>query len=483
MRRGYIAMRFLIILFSLIVLPAYAFAEDNGKILYDKWCSQCHGEKGDGKGPAADFVFPKPRDFTKGTYKFHSTASGEPALDSDIARSIREGNPGTSMPAWEMFSEDNVKYLVIYLKKFSPDAFTTNGTPLKVVKPSGSKEKLIALGKEMYEKAKCWECHGKAGRGDGDKGMQEKFKDDWGNRIYPADQTSPWEYRKGSDLNDIFITITAGIDGTPMTSYGDTVSDEKRWALAYYVKSQQQVRKPGPALRVTKVDAIPSSTDDPVWNNVDYLDLPMAGQIIFDPRDFKPVITNARVRGVYTGSELAVMLEWTGKKHNIGDDGHPPDAARIQFPAKTSEGSRPYFVMGDKKSSVNIWQWKASDNLGVEFNAQGPLSFTQREKQDIQVTPVYKNGQYRIMFKRALKTGGKDDTSFEIGKFIPFAVTLCDGRNDEENFKAAISAWYFMELEPPVPVKVYIIPPIVFIAALGIGLILHKRLKRKGLNV
>jgi len=40
-----------------------------------------------------------------------------------------------------------------------------------------------------------------------------------------------------------------------------------------------------------------------------------------------------------------------------------------------------------------------------------------------------------------------------------------------------------MELEPPVPVKVYIIPPIVFIAALGIGLILHKRLKRKGLNV
>src|SRR6202142_3173837 len=375
------------------------------------------------------------------------------------------------MPPWKLFSDDEVKAIVAYLKKFSPDTFETKGTPLNIGKPPGSKEKLIALGKEMYEKGKCWECHGKAGKGDGEKGWQEKFKDDWGNRSYPADQTSPWEYRNGSELKDIYVTITAGIDGTPMTSYGDTVSDEKRWALAYYVKSQQQVRKLGLALRVKKVTTIPSSTDDPVWNNVDYLDLPMAGQIIFDPRDFPALITNARVRGVYTGSDLAVMVEWTGKKPNKGDDGHPPDAARIQFPSKSSEGTEPFFLMGDKKSAVNIWQWKASDNLGVEFNAHGPLALMQQEKQDIQVVPSYKDGLYRIMFKRALQTGDKDDTTFEVGKFTPFAVTLYDGRNDEENNKGAISAWYFMVLEPPTPAKVYVLPPIAFIAVLGIGLV------------
>jgi DMSO reductase family type II enzyme heme b subunit len=480
MRKGDYTMRLLMTLVLLLVLPVHAFPEDKGKILYDKWCAQCHGEKGDGKGPAADLVFPKPRDFTKGTYKFHSTASGEPPLDSDIIRSIRNGNPGTSMPPWTRFSDDDVKAIVAYLKKFSPDTFETKGTPLKMGKPSAGKDKLIALGKEMYEKGKCWECHGKAGRGDGEKGWQEKFKDDWGNRAYPADQTSPWEYRNGSDVKDLYVTITAGIDGTPMTSYGDTVSDEKRWALAYYVKSQQQARKLGLALKVKKANVIPSSTDDPVWQNVDYLDLPMAGQIIFDPRDFTALITNARVRGVYAGSELAVMIEWTGKKHNVGDDGHPPDAARIQFPSKSSEGVEPFFLMGDKKSPVNIWQWKASDNLGVEFNAQGPSAFVQQEKQEIQVVPAYKDGLYRIMFKRALNTGDKDDTVFEAGKFTPFAVTLLDGRNDEENSKGAISAWYFMVLEPPIPLKVYVLPPIAFFVVLGIGLVLRKSVKMKG---
>jgi DMSO reductase family type II enzyme heme b subunit len=480
MRKVYILIKLLIILTLTLILHSNAFTEDRGKVLYDQWCAQCHGVKGDGKGPATDFVFPKPRDFTKGTYKFKGTASGEPPVDSDIARTIRNGNPGTSMPPWNRFNDPEVKAIVDYLKKFSPDTFETKGTPVKVGKPSASKEKLIAEGKQMYDKAKCWECHGKAGRGDGEKGWQEKFKDDWGNRAYPADQTSPWEYRNGSDVRDIFITITAGIDGTPMTSYGDTTSDEQRWALAYFVKSEQQTRKPGLALRVKKVNAIPSSADDKAWQSVDYLDIPMGGQIIFDPRDFTPFMTNARVRGVYTGSEVAVMLEWSGKKHNIGDDGHPPDAARIQFPSKITEGAQPYVFMGDKKLGVNIWQWKASDNSGIEFNAKGPAEMVQQGKQDMQVIPSYKDGLYRIIFRRPLTTGDKDDTVFEAGRFTPFAVTIYDGRNDEENNKGAISAWYYMMLEPPTPTKVYVLPPIVFLIALCIGFLLHKTIKKKG---
>lgn len=473
-------MRLLIVIVVFSLLPVTALPQEQGKILYDQWCAQCHGEKGDGKGPAADFVFPKPRDFTRGTYKFQSTASGEPPLDSDIIRIIRAGNPGTSMPPWKRFSDAEVNAILEYLKKFSPDTFSAQGTPIKTVKPSGSKDKLIALGKEMYDKAKCWECHGKAGRGDGEKGWQEKFKDDWGNRIYPADQTSPWEYRSGSDVKDIFITISAGINGTPMTSYGDTVSEEKRWALAYFVKSEQQTRNLGLALRVKKVDVIPSSIDDPVWKSDDYLDLPMAGQIIFDPRDFTALITNARVRGVYTGSELAVMIEWTDKRQNKGDDGLSPDAARIQFPTKMLEGAKPYFFMGDKKSGVNIWEWKASDNRAVELTASGPDNVTQQERQVVQASSSYTDGLYRIMFKRSLDAGDDKHTVFEVGKFTPFSVTLYDGRNNEENKKGAISAWYYMVLEPPTPVTVYILPPVVFLAFLGIGRILHKKVKKKG---
>ena len=220
-------MRLFVAIVLLVSIPLVALPEEKGKAIYDQWCSSCHGEKGDGKGPAADFVWPKPRDFTKGTYKFKSTGSGEPPVDSDIARTIRQGNPGTSMPAWNRFSDEEVKSLVAYLKQLSPDTFSIQGTPIKI-NPPGGKEKLIALGKEMYQSGKCWECHGKAGRGDGEKGWQEKFKDDWGSRIYPADQTAPWEYRAGSDLKDVFKTITIGYYGTPKTSYGHTVPEEKR---------------------------------------------------------------------------------------------------------------------------------------------------------------------------------------------------------------------------------------------------------------
>lgn len=480
MEKGDFTMWFLITLFLVIFLPVNAFSSDKGKTLYDQWCSQCHGTKGDGKGYAADFVYPKPRDFTKGTYKFHSTPSGEPPVDADIIRIIKDGNPGTSMPPWKRFSDDEVKALVDYLKKFSPETFETKGTPIKIGKPSASKDKLVEEGRQMYEKAKCWECHGKAGRGDGEKGWQEKFKDDWGIRIYPADQTSPWDYRNGPDVKDLFATITVGIEGTPMTSYGDTVSDEKRWALAYFVKSQQLTRKPGLALRVKKVKAIPSSTDDALWGGLDYLDMPMAGQIIFNQRDFTSLITNARVRGVYTDSEVAVMIEWTGKKHNIGGDGNPPDAARLQFPAKASEGSEPYFFMGDKKLGVNIWQWKASEDTGVELNAEGPTKVMQQEKQDVKVVASYKDGLYRVMFRRSLNTGDKDDTVFGIGNFVPFAVTLYDGRNNEEDNRGAISAWYYMMLEPLTPINVYILPPVAFLVFLGIGFLLHKNLKKEG---
>ncbi len=472
-------MRFLIALVLLASIPMTALSEEKGKALYDQSCASCHGEKGDGKGPAADFVFPKPRDFTKGTYKFKSTGSGEPALDSDILRTIREGNPGTSMPAWKRFSDDEVKALVVYLKQFSPDTFSIQGTPFKIGNPPGNKDKMIVLGKELYQSVKCWECHGKAGKGDGEKGWQEKFKDDWHNSIYPADQTSPWEYRAGSDLKDIFRTISVGFDGTPMTSYGDTVPEEKRWALAYFVQSQEQTRVLGPALRVKKVEAIPAATDDPVWKGVEYLDLPMAGQVIFEPRDFTALITNARVRGIYSKTELAVMIEWTDKQQNKGEDNLPPDAARIQFPTKAPEAAKPYLFMGDKKLGVNIWQWKASDNLPVEFTAAGPENLTQQEKQDVKVTAAFMDGRYRVMFRRLLNSGDENHTVFEVGKFMPFSITLYDGRNNESDKKGAISAWYYLVPEPATPAKVYMLPPLVFLVILGIGFMLHKKLRKK----
>ena len=45
----------------------------DGKQLYDKYCAQCHGDAGDGKGHATPRLKPEPRDFTSGKYKFRTT--------------------------------------------------------------------------------------------------------------------------------------------------------------------------------------------------------------------------------------------------------------------------------------------------------------------------------------------------------------------------------------------------------------------------
>ena len=39
---------------------------ESGKVLYDKYCAQCHGDKGDGEGFATSHLLPRPRNFTSG---------------------------------------------------------------------------------------------------------------------------------------------------------------------------------------------------------------------------------------------------------------------------------------------------------------------------------------------------------------------------------------------------------------------------------
>lgn len=64
-----------------------------GKKLYDANCTPCHGVDGDGKGPRAYFIFPKPRDFTSEQVRL--------ALDpAHLFVAVRDGVAGREMPAW-----------------------------------------------------------------------------------------------------------------------------------------------------------------------------------------------------------------------------------------------------------------------------------------------------------------------------------------------------------------------------------------------
>ena len=72
-----------------------------GAAIYLQRCSFCHGLLGDGNGPAAEYLDPRPRDFTLGTFKFRTTQSGELPRDEDLFRTVSRGLSGTAMQAFD----------------------------------------------------------------------------------------------------------------------------------------------------------------------------------------------------------------------------------------------------------------------------------------------------------------------------------------------------------------------------------------------
>ncbi|MBM3558036.1 MAG: cytochrome c, partial [Alphaproteobacteria bacterium] len=96
-----------------------AAVPEQGQQLYRRHCEQCHGAEGKGDGPAADLVYPRPRDFTLALFKVRTTLSGQVPTDHDLFRVISEGMPGTSMPAWKkVLSETERWQLVHHVKTF-----------------------------------------------------------------------------------------------------------------------------------------------------------------------------------------------------------------------------------------------------------------------------------------------------------------------------------------------------------------------------
>src|SRR6185436_4536094 len=75
-----------------------------GREVYGTYCVGCHGENGDGNGPAARFLDPKPRDFRLGKLKFANVSPGDAPRDEDYHRVLVSGLAGTAMPAFPLLS-------------------------------------------------------------------------------------------------------------------------------------------------------------------------------------------------------------------------------------------------------------------------------------------------------------------------------------------------------------------------------------------
>lgn len=206
-----------------------------GRQVYESRCMGCHGPKGDGNGAAATFLSPKPRDFTVGVFKFRTTPSGSLPTDGDLYRTITRGVRWTAMPTWHELSDKERMAVAGYIKTFSKRfKEETPEPPLLIGDPPKATPELVARGKDLYVKAKCFQCHGPGGKGDGPSA--DEMKDLAGFPIRPADFTRG-QFKGGSSVRDIFRTMSLGLDGTPMPSFADSMSEPERWAISYYVLS------------------------------------------------------------------------------------------------------------------------------------------------------------------------------------------------------------------------------------------------------
>jgi hypothetical protein len=104
------------------VLPE-PLPESPGQLIYEEMgCPICHGHQGGGDGFMSEGLTPKPRNFTD--FKVMSRLS-----DMTMAHSIKNGIPGTGMPAWNL-SDPQINDVIGYIKTFLADSQTTIGVCL-----------------------------------------------------------------------------------------------------------------------------------------------------------------------------------------------------------------------------------------------------------------------------------------------------------------------------------------------------------------
>jgi cytochrome c oxidase cbb3-type subunit 3 len=115
-----------LILFLSLGLAADAAAQGSGEELYQYYCAQCHGAKGDGKGINATEDLPtQPKDFT-------SPKNLPVFSDQQILNTITQGGPREQlsfiMPPWgDILSAEEIELLRAHLRgicqcKYDPAA-------------------------------------------------------------------------------------------------------------------------------------------------------------------------------------------------------------------------------------------------------------------------------------------------------------------------------------------------------------------------
>ncbi len=465
-----------------------------GETVYKHMCVFCHGHDGNGGGKAMAYLYPWPRDFRKGVFKHRSTPSGSLPLDEDIVQTIQRGVPGTSMPAWgNALSEEETRSVVEYIKKFSKRFETEKVKPPIVVKavPESTGE-AIAKGKALYEELRCARCHGSDLKGGG--ALADELYDIWDHRVFVYDLTNPNTFKFGREKKDIYMTLSTGLDGTPMKSYSH-LTEEERWNLSAFVKSKVREEALQPAKYETDLTTkliegeIDLDPDNPLWNEVPVQvvhTLPLSAR--------SNPVNRIQFQSVVNDEGIAFRLIWddpapdrTSSRHQDFKDAIALEFALGDVLLHEHGHNEPFFGMGNRGKVVNIWQWRADWQTEIEtrekleyatkgmdldtmifggevnpvdalnpfrdvpveeMNAEGfgTLTPQPQTKQNILGKGRWEDGTWKVVFYRTLESLNKWDVKFGNDQPVLVAFAVWDGAHQDRNGRKVISMWQRLHL-------------------------------------
>jgi mono/diheme cytochrome c family protein len=475
---------------------------ESGRAVYQKNCAQCHGDKGDGEGYATPRVVPRPRDFTTGAFKVRTTPNGALPIHQDLVDIIRRGMPYTSMPAWPDLSEQEVSDLAYYIKTFSPNFSSAENVPQPMELPEApaASEESIELGKKLYVETGCVKCHGNLGRGDGPSAPT--LTDDYMRPIRAANLAHSWTFRGGPSREDIFRTMTTGMNGTPMPSFVDSLSTEQRWAITDFIVSLSGTDGPGYANLVVATpvqEAIDVARGAASFESAPVARFPILGQITEPGRAFHPPATSVTVQAIYDAESIALLVRW----HDMGSDragknglslpvppeeeesapggaepaggspfgdaevaAEPPaadpfaeeappaaqasefsDAVAIQIPSQVpTDARKPYFVFGDVQNPVDLWFFDLARPDPLLFTGRGSADIALNDTGDLTGVAGYDQGEWSVIFKRPLRPSS--GAALAPGQFVPIAFSVWDGFSRERGNRRGLTVWYSLYVEP-----------------------------------
>lgn len=482
---------------------------ENGRAVYQQHCAACHGVDGDGSGPAAVWLFPRPRNFAAGLFKIKSTPGMALPTDADLLATVTRGMPGSSMPSFTYLTETERKDAVAYIKHLTAytdaagqrvnhfeDALEEGlaASPVQVPPEPPATVAALAEGARLFSKLLCVTCHGETGAGDGPNAST--LKDTQGLYLPPRDFNTG-AFRGGHTGRDLYLRIATGMPGTPMVAFGpEMMTDEERWSVVHYIQSLRRkdveindiLAPTDDLVRAPRVvNEVPTDPMDPFWDSMDPV------RVSLNPLwPEENVIYAVAVRAVHDGRRLAIQCTW---KDPIAD-GAPvrvqdfQDALALQF---AINGDIPFIGMGDTNNPVNLWQWKAGWQQEIDGSRQdmrdryaamhvdtyfetsyrtatdagnllsashrspvedanasgfGTLMSQPPSEQNVNGKGLWRDGSWSVIFVRDLAPGQPADVVFVPGKATPVALGVWDGQNRDRNGRKTISNWHKLLLAP-----------------------------------